>query len=273
MRIIAVLCVVMSFLSAQEKFEYFPDQLNIQPFTANMLEPKLGALFHTSTNELRLDIGNSIDLIKYNSDAGVFSFGADFFTYTLLRKEKDFHFPVDAVDYLFGINVGYKTKCKFGEYGFRFRLSHISAHFVDGHAIDNGEVIRWRDGQASRVYSREFIEVLPFIKIDDLRIYGGFTYLFHVDPVYIKKDNFQFGFDYINQSLHQNIHLFAGYDFKMIHLKEYTSNHSISLGVKFGKAEGKGLSLYYNYFAGNSIHGEYFDKLVKQSSLGFNIDL
>ena len=77
------------------------------------------------------------------------------FTYTLLRGETDFHFPVDAVDYLFGVNFGYKNNFeKNKEFGARLRISHISAHFVDGHF--DGSTGNWRDGQIPRVFSREF---------------------------------------------------------------------------------------------------------------------
>ena len=49
-----------------------------------------------------------------------------------LEKEDNFRFPVDAVDYMFGLNFWFKTAVH--GYSFkRIRLSHISAHFVDGH--------------------------------------------------------------------------------------------------------------------------------------------
>lgn len=253
--------------------ELFPGNLNIQPFTANTLEPRLGFLFHLSKSTLRLDIGNSIDVFHYRiNDNEQFSFGADLFTYTLLRGEKDFHFPVDAVDYLFGINAGYKKSEGNIEYGARFRISHISAHFVDGHY--DGANQQWRDGLNPRVYSREFIELMPFYKINSFRVYTGFTYLINVTPDFIGRTNYQFGFDYFASGLFtENLLPFASYDIKLVNIGSYSANHSFSAGIKFGKPDSRGISLYFHYYTGKSIHGEYFDFHKSYSAIGINLDL
>lgn len=266
-----LLITINSF--AQEKMELFPDNLNIQPFTANILEPKLGFLIQFSKNELRLDIGNSIDLFRcYKNENETFSLGADLFTYTLLRGETNFHFPVDAVDYLFGFNGSYKVVDENYEYGARLRISHISAHFVDGHY--DGTNSRWRGDLNPRVYSREFVELMPYYKFNSLRVYTGFTYLFHVDPAYIGKMNYQFGFDYFaNDFISESITPFFGYDIKLVDIDKFTANNSLSAGIKIGKVHGKGLSLYFNYYAGKSIHGEYFNFNKEYSALGINLDL
>ncbi|MFC2133337.1 DUF1207 domain-containing protein [Bacteroidota bacterium] len=258
---------------AQTSTELFPDDLIIQSFAANILEPKLGFLFNFGGEDLRLDIGNSIDVVRFSfTQEHTLSIGADLFTYTLLRGEENFHFPVDAVDYLFGINFGYLNTSGSNEWGTRLRISHISAHFVDGHysPSDNS----WRDGRNPQVYSREFIELMPYYKFNNLRLYAGLTYIFHVDPENLGKDNFQVGFDYfLKDKISTSITPFAGYDLKVVNLDKRYANHSISAGVKFGKPNGKGLSIYLHYYSGKSIHGEYFDLNKTYTSLGFNIDL
>lgn len=261
-----------SYFYAQSAIELFPGNLNIHPFAANTLEPKLGFLFHTSENELRLDIGNSYDFIHINSCYGTFSFGADLFTYTRLRKEENFHFPVDAVDYLFGINFGYKKDFGCYEIGARLRISHISAHLVDGHYDKNTG--NWIDNQLPRVYSREFFELIPYIKYKTFRAYAGATYIFHIDPPYIGKDNYQAGFEYfLPWQPVCNVNPYIAYDFKIIHLDSYSGNNSLIAGIKFGNSFGRGFSLYYQYYSGHSIHGEYFDKRVDYSAIGINLDL
>lgn len=263
----------VTVLFAQTKVELFPDDLLIQPYTANMLEPKLGFLFQIGDNELRLDIGNSIDVARIDfSESESLSFGADLFTYTLLRGETDFHFPVDAVDYLFGLNAGYKNTKGDIQYGGRLRLSHISAHFVDGHFDSNKQ--QWRDGQVPRVYSREFFELMPYVKWDQFRVYVGLTYLIHVTPTEIGKDIYQIGFDYFWEDIiTEYLTPFIAYDFKLENIESYTGNNSISAGIKFGKPDGKGLSLYFNYYSGKSIHGEYYDFNKEYSAIGINLDL
>ncbi|GJQ62182.1 MAG: hypothetical protein SCALA702_12350 [Melioribacteraceae bacterium] len=272
-KIIYVLVLLTGFVHAQSKWDIFPSDLNVQPFTANFLEPKLGFVFTMNENSLRLDIGNSLDAIHYNSCNDVtWSFGFDLFTYTLLRGETDFHFPVDAVDYLFGVNVGYLNNAHKYPFGVRLRLSHISAHFVDGHY--DGPNQMWRGGLNPRVYSREFIEVLPFVKFGDLRVYGGLTYIFHVDPSELGADIWQAGFDYFKPDyIADYITPFAGYDFKYENLTEYKANHSVMAGVKFGNPHGRGISIYFQYYSGRNIHGEYFDFEEEFSAFGMNIDL
>jgi len=264
--------LALTTIKAQNSNELFTGNLTIQPFIANTLEPKLGFLFHSSENELRLDIGNSLDIIQVRRGNIQYSFGADLFTYTRLRKEGDFHFPVDAVDYLFGVNFGYKMNLDKYELGARLRISHISTHMVDGH-YDN-TLNTWKDGHPPRVYSREFFELMPYLKFNEFRIYAGLTYIFHIDPANIGKDNFQLGFDYfIPWQPVEYIHPFVAYDLKLIHLDSYTGNNCFEAGFKFGGRYGKGFSLYYQYYSGNSVHGQYYESKVAYSAIGINLDL
>jgi len=276
-RIVALILFFTLLVNAQTKSELFPDNLTIQPFTANMLEPKLGFLFKMSQSELRLDIGNSIDIYRKQIDKLTYSFGGDLFTYTLLRSEKDFHFPVDAVDYLFGINAAIKYQntdknSLIDEIGARFRLSHISAHMVDGHLDPSPDRI-WINNHAPRVYSREFLELIPYVRINNLRLYLGITYIYHVDPGHIGKDNYQAGFDYFYKGISNYVTPFIAFDFKLVNINKYTANNSLNAGVKFGKPNGKGFSVYFHYYSGKSVHGEYYEFNREYTALGFNLDL
>jgi hypothetical protein len=256
----------------QDKIELFPGDLNIKPFSANTLEPNLGSMFKINSNELILSIGNSMDMVHFRNGNGAISIGADLFTWTLLRKEDNFRFPVDAVDYLFGINFGYKQTNKNNSYGFRGRISHISAHFADGHYDAVSQ--QWRNYISPSVYSREFVELIPFYEFCDLRIYGGMTYLFHVAPATIHKDNYQVGFDYyVKTYVDEKIVPFVGYNLNIDHIDKYNGNNSIVVGIKFGNPDGRGLSLLYRYYSGTSLHGEYFAYSEKYSSVGLNLDL
>ncbi len=272
-KIFPFILIFLVSLTAQEKLNIFPGELNIQPFTANILEPKLGFLFQINDNELRLDIGNSVDALHFNLDDGsTLSMGLDLFTYTLLRGESNFHFPVDAVDYLFGLNFGFKHNLGNMELGARMRISDNSTHFVDGHY--DGPNQQWRDGFSPRVYSREFLEFIPFVRFINLGHYGGVTYIFHVDPTDLGKDAYQAGFDYyLKDAINKWLTPFAAYDLKLVNLYERTANHSLNVGLKIGNAGGHGLSLYYHYYSGYSVHGEYFDFRREYSAFGLNVDI
>jgi len=259
-----------SLLFAQH--QWFPNELNVQPFTANFLEPKAGFLFNTSDNKIRLDIGTSQDILHIKNNEAVISFGADLFTFTRLRSENDFHFPVETIDYLFGLNASYKKNYCDNELGFRFRFSHISAHLVDGQFDKAAN--KWRDDRLPQVYSREFIELFPFIRLNDLRFYAGLTYIFHSSPKEIKKGIFQIGGDLFVTKLKTDWFTpFIAYDFKLSGKEKYVGNNFINFGMKFGKFNKKGFSIYYSYISGKSVHGEYFDLNESYSSIGFNLDL
>ena len=264
---------VNSVILSQSGFQLFPPDLLTEPFNANHLEPKLGFLFHTAENEIRLDIGNSMDLAAWKLDENEFvSAGADLFTYTLLRGESNFHFPVDAIDYLFGLNASYRRDFDEKQIGARLRISHISAHFVDGHYDPTNQI--WRDNQKPKVYSREFVELMPYFKTGNLRVYAGISFLFHVDPERLGKDSYEFGAEYFAKDLlNEFLTPFISYDFKLVNYEKYRGNNSIIAGLKIGFPDGRGLSLYFNYYAGQSIHGEYFDFVKKYFAFGVNLDI
>jgi Protein of unknown function (DUF1207) len=271
--LILLLFIFLSpFIFSQSEDVWFPSELNIQPFRANFLEPKAGFEQFLGEKQLRLDIGTSHDILHFINQNKVLSFGFDFFTYTRLREEKQFLFPVDAVTYFFGINTGYKISEGNSSYGFRFRLSHISAHFADGH-FDNGSN-EWRNDQAPRVYSREFLELFPFYEINNFRTYIGLTYLFHVDPEYVGRGIFQTGFDYGLTCLGSKLFTpYVAYDFKLMDIRKYSGSNIISAGIKFGNYDSNGVRLVLSYFSGKSVQGEYFDQNEHYATLGINLDL
>ncbi len=273
-RFLTILFFCTAYLNvfSQDEVKYFPDDISIAPFKANILEPRLGFSPMLGKNEIRLDVGNSRDLYRNRSGNYLFSAGAELFTFTKLRGEKDFHFPVDAVDYLFGMNFGFIYTLDGTKYGVRSRLSHISAHFVDGHY--DGPSASWRDGRNPRVYSREFVEFLPFIEKPDKRVYLGFTYLFHVVPRDLGKLIVQGGLEHDFTFLSfYGIQPYAAVDLKLQKIGKYSLTKNGVLGVKLGQYYGPGVSIYLGYFNGMSLHGEYYDYRESYFSWGFNIDL
>ena len=273
---IIFLIVIIPFVNQAQnlpetELEFFPGDLTVHPFTANQLEPKLGFVFKMDSNQLFLNIGNSIDIIRIKHNSEIFSIGADLFTWTLLKKEDNFHFPVDAIDYMFGLNFGFKTAVHNYAFGARIRLSHISAHFVDGHF--DKILQQWKDGMDPRIFSREFVEVLGFYSFYNLRIYVGGTYLYHVDPAGVGKASLQTGLEYFaKDALSYNISPYISAD-GIMRTNDNRRNFTLNTGVKFGKIEGRGLRIFYQYYNGYDINGEYFDVRREYSALGINLDL
>lgn len=264
------LAVFLPFLLYSQEcgFGFYSGSLNFKPLTANTFEPRVGLIWHTNNNRLRLDIGNSVDLIQYvyDSPKRLLTIGADFFTYTLLRGESNFHFPVDAVDYLFGFNANYRDTLDLGIFTARLRLSHISAHFVDGH-YDN-TTARWKDGVSPRVYSREFFDLTAsYEPTETFRGYLGAIYVWHIDPTTAPTT-----IAYLGAEVHRRMitatNIYAAYQLTVSGL---LPRHEIQTGIKIGEWYGRGTQVFFVYHTGNSIHGEYYDRQDNYSGFGFNI--
>ncbi len=257
------------------QLSFVPYGLLFKPLVANTYEPRDGMLAQSGKNKLRLDIGNSIDLIQYRfaSDSSLLTIGSDFFTYTLLLGERNFHFPVDASDYFFGINFNYKKSFTEGIVSSRLRISHISSHFVDGHYDNN--IGEWKNSRPPVVYSREFLDgvvaLQPSSLNDNARIYVGATYLFHVDPKNLARFMADAGLEYHGE-IRKEVNAYFAYQATILKILETSVRHNIQAGVKIGDWSGRGLNLYSSYFSGYSIHGEYFDLKDNYFAFGFLID-
>lgn len=273
LKLVALLIIFIKLNSlAQTTAEWFPADLNIQPFTAHFLEPKTGFQYLFDLEKVRIDIGTSHDIIHWKAEDESFSFGADFFTYTRARSENNFKFPVETVDYLFGVNGSYKRKNQQSEWGARLRFSHISAHLVDGYY--NSESKSWLDGREPFVYSREFFELIAYYKFYGIRLYGGITYNIHIVPDEIKKGILQAGFDYYATQIRTSLFIpFVAYDFKLTGIDEYSGNNVITMGIKFGQPESRGFSILASYFSGKSVHGEFYDLNESYATIGINLDI
>jgi len=271
MKIIALLLIVLVTVaqSHERGLMLYDGPRAFRPLTANTFEPRVGLIWHSNNNRLRMDIGNSIDLIRFNdgTDRRLFTAGADFFTYTLLRGESNFHFPVDAVDYLFGISINYRDTLTSGVYSARLRMSHISAHFVDGHF--DGTTGQWKDGLNPRVYSREFAELTIAHEPTRLfRWYAGGVFLWHVDPAFLPTLTGYAGSE-IHYPIFSAIQSFGAYQFSAT---GFRPRHEIHIGIKFGQWNYRGTKVFLTFHTGNSIHGEYYDRKDEYAGAGFNID-
>jgi hypothetical protein len=270
---IAVTIVLSVNLYSQSIKEWFPAELNIQPFTSNLLEPRNGFMFALGEDWLRLDIGTSRDILQLKSDEETISFGVDLFTFTRLSSNDNFKFPVETIDFFFGINAGYNKHDGVREYGLRIRLSHLSAHLVDGrYDVHSRE---WINGRDPFTFSKEFIEFFPYYRVSGFRVYLGLTYIFHIIPEIINKGIYQVGFDYyILPFSNGSITPFIAYDFKLSGINNtYFGNSIAKLGVKFGSPLSRGFSILISYISGKSIHGELFDLTENYLNIGFNLDL
>jgi len=242
------------------------DGLLFKPTVAGIFEPRVGASYLVQTEKLRLDIGHSADLTDFIIDDGAeIRIGADFFTYTRLRSENNFKFPVETSDYFFGVNSSCKLGTDFGDLSLRLRASHISSHLVDGFAKDS--VFR----QLPFVYSREFVDLLVAFEINQFRLYAGSNYIFSTKPKNFEPFNPQIGFDIITE-VFSPVYFLAGYDFRLVGIdKVYTGVNSAQAGFLFNTGQNAGVFIGAFYYSGKSMHGMFYNEYDSYAGLGFQV--
>lgn len=260
-RLILLLIFVITISPA-----YSIEELLFRPLIANPFEPRVGAIFNLNQENLRLDIGTSIDLSTlHKSDSSEIRLGGDFFTYTRLRTAGKFKFPVETSDYFFGVNVSGKSYLFEKPVEWRVRLAHISSHLVDGYS--NDDVFK----KSPFVFSREFLEGVIASKYKDVRFYAGLSYIFSTQPKDISKFVPQFGLD-SEFKFYKNIYASLGYDFKVssVHSKSRLSAAG-QAGFIFKSRMKTGIGIYYYNYSGWSVHGMFYDELISHSGLGFQL--
>lgn len=245
-------------------FALIPDvaqALNFKPLLANTFEPRVGTIYECAGRKLRLDICTSLDVKTFDLQNSKLSIGVDFFTYTRLRSEGKFKFPVETADYFFGVNGAYVSN----PWSFRFRVAHISSHIVDGMA-DSVTLKR-----EPFVYSREFFDLVGAYQWKNLRFYAGATLLFSMLPKDFLAVQPQVGLDY-RYPLTSVIDIVAGYDLKFAGMNSnYYPVHSMQAGLNFKTSEDVGIFFGAYGFHGKSIHGMFYNEVDDYLGVGFQV--
>jgi len=252
-----------------------------RPLPADPMEPRIAVLPKLDRNELQLDIGTSVDL--FQNEQHTFAAGIDFGTWSLLKRSENFRFPVDTIDYLFGINLRWKhplpeNSLPFGELGARLRLSHISAHLEDGHYDEESD--RWIRGgspfELPFTYSREFLNLVVDLSSPGRRVYLGYQYMFHSIPGDISPHTLQAGAEIgvIGDT-------YVAADFKLLPVwqtslyqsRGYRGTWNLQAGIRLGSIGLDRVRIACSYFSGMSRHGMYFFQPENYSTLGVIVDL
>lgn len=261
-----------------KEVELFPSGLNFTPLKASMCEPKMGIWYHNSTTNLKVDIGNSVDLVSVKLDNNInITAGADFWGYAFTTSYAGNRLQIDALDGFFGGNISFSQNFENRRFLIRFRIIHNSAHLVDGH-YDNqkGDWIK----QKPIPYTEDFGEITigqeNYFSNLKIRYYGSAAYSSLVRPDDLKRWAFNTGFelaidDYFNQLFGTKAFPFIAYHFELDGIPEYIGNNNIMLGIKFGEWQKKGLSFYASYYSGSDFFSEYYKNKISKFGIGINI--
>lgn len=105
---------------------------------------------------LWLKLGYGMDIIQVKG-VGI---GLEGVVWSRLETLSQFRFPVQTADYFFGVFANWHEDWHTDYATWRFRVSHISSHLVDGSDSIAG-------GSSSK-YSREFVELMREVPLRDM---------------------------------------------------------------------------------------------------------
>jgi hypothetical protein len=271
-----------------------PSSHSFIPPYAGKTEARIGGTREFSNDKLRLDIGGSSDIVTVKSYSLVpspisatdgyrklLTLGAEFFTWTRLRANDNFKFPVEAVDYYFGINAASdlpNNLLDWGQSTVRLRVAHISAHIVDGDtSFTNPQ-------QKYITYSREFADVMLSLWAPkdvphssrptwSSRLYLGALWLFHTIPDTLGVLTPYAGFDGEWELMQQfPLTLKLGYEARLNTELEPIGEHLARVGLKLGRYYSRGVVIEGSFYSGRSPYGQHFSQREKFFSLGFAVD-
>ncbi|MBI2793187.1 MAG: hypothetical protein HYX66_00880 [Ignavibacteria bacterium] len=235
---------------------------------ANPFEARIGSMVQFGERKLRLDIGVPVTLgepVHSDSD-GWLRYGAELMTWTRLRSEGNFKFPVETIDYWFGLYASFKLMPIGIES--RLRVAHISSHLVDGLADTGGTLSR-----KPFVYSREFAELLFGYTAGWFRPYAGATAIWATQPDNPNPFVPQVGLD-IQIPLSARWAFRGGYDVKLIGIDgTYAASNAAQAGVFYAMMDGRGILINLYGYSGRSMHGMFYTSGDQYLAAGFQLIL
>lgn len=273
-----IFVLMLIFIYSQAKSQsnnseliFFPIDNLYKPNYSNPFEAKIGFDFYLNQNNIELNIGGDKDILNFKLDeTNVVGLGTEFFTWTRLKSQSNFKFPVLTVDYFFGLYLSSRMNLLDYEILSRLRLSHISAHLADGH-YDN-ENNQWIENVKPFVYSREFFELSSSLNLEFTKPYIGFGYIYHVKPEIYSKFFLSLGGELeLFKLQNSSISGFISFDIKLMKRSEneLQKDLSFNLGLKFKDQ----VRLCYQFYSGYDIHGELSSMYNKNSSIGIYLVL
>jgi hypothetical protein len=281
--ITAVLIVISSTIYSQNNYSFIflPGGLNFVPLKANNQEARLGILYYTSTTNLKVDIGNTVDLLSFESGDSKtrITAGMEFMTYAFSKSYAGKRLQISAVDGFFGGNFSYSRQFEKSTLLARFRIIHNSAHLVDG-SYDTDKKV-WVDGKEPIPFTKDFGEITAAHQFQFknylLKYYGGLSYATLVRPDELKRYNFHVGFEAAAANIIGNIfdnesNLFIADHFFLDGTVKYSGSNQLMAGMKFGGWNKKGIVIYASYYSGRDMFSSYYNRRISKFGVGFFVD-
>ncbi len=262
------------------RFTFLPPGLLFLPLSANHQEPRIGLRKQAGSSRMKLDIGNSIDILAYAPAPGhAFRFGVDFFAFALTTSHQGLRLQIDAVDGFIGGHISYASLAEQSGIAARLRIMHLSAHFVDGH-FDNSTG-GWKDGREPVPFTKDFGELTVSYSLKgtgmNVMLYSGFSYTTLVRPTEIQRIATLHGVEVHSQNLigpvlEKPTTLYLADHFTLVGVPRYAGTNNLEFGIKFGEWASTGIRLYGSYYRGLEMFSEYYNVRTDNWGIGFAFD-
>ncbi|MBI5475707.1 MAG: DUF1207 domain-containing protein [Ignavibacteriales bacterium] len=284
------ICLSLGFISygfSQEEnrneFKLFPSGLLISPLKTNIEEARVGLVRFLDRAQMKVELGNSIDLLEYSPANQNYSIraGIDFFAYAFVKDHEGLYLQIDAIDGFFGGNISIASKNPTDKILARLRIIHHSAHLADGNYWIHTYPREWTKEGGPIPFSRDFGELVLLHHLiyenEQLRYYGGISYTTLNRPAEYKRLAGLAGIELTTSRLNMSIFKqkmspFFSYTMNITGTPKYSPSHHAEIGFKLGDPYGKGINLYISYYSGRNMFGEYYSERLKTIGAGFNVD-
>ncbi|HLX12683.1 MAG TPA: hypothetical protein VKS81_07715, partial [Bacteroidota bacterium] len=177
---------------------FLPPGHNFESLRAEVQEARVGIFKITTNSQMRIDLGNTIDLVEYDIPASNLRLtsGIDFMSYSVSNGAEGFRLQIDALDGFFGGDVSLSPLNGASGLEARFRVMHQSAHLVDGDYSYNTNY--WLAPHGQVPYTRDYGDLVVAERSENdgvnLRYYGGISHAVFVRPAEILRTWFLGGF-------------------------------------------------------------------------------
>jgi hypothetical protein len=258
------------------RWELKPGKVDFPPFQASITEPRFGMSKSVATGTIKVDLGNSVDLIRLSRGKDkirerVTAVGIDFFSYVRVTGWDGLRLQVDAIDGFFGGHITHTVPLNRCELQFRLRFLHLSAHYADGHYEQSAG--QWKTNREPVPFTRDMADFTAAFRVGDFRFYGLVEHAFHIRPSNQRRTWYQAGGEwFLGHFGSRNLHPYVAQDVRRVGFESYSTNWSTILGLKWGEVYGSGINIFLRYYSGIGPYAEYSDIRTKEWSLGFSID-
>ena len=267
---------------SSDRFVFLPPGLHFTPLKANLDEARIGLFKFSNSADMKIDIGNTIDLFGVNlpEEKMKITAGIDFMAYGYSVNSQGLRLQIDAMDGIFGGNVSVSKDCDGSKLYARLRILHLSGHFVDDHFYD-GQLANLLVDRSGRMFTKDFGELVLARSVSssfgNLRYYAGMSYATLIHPTTVERFAYLGGFELANGTVGGNflnnpLNIYCAYQISLNGIPAYGATHQFQAGVKFGEWNNKGVTVYTAYLSGQHMFSEYYDERISTVGFGFMVD-